>query len=74
MTRPWLREAAGSAVRSSLAEGDPAVQSFMGPRRIKIHAASTAGTEPDTADLRTAALVLAIERVATVALERGIWP
>jgi glutamate dehydrogenase/leucine dehydrogenase len=27
-----------------------------------------------TVDLRTAALVLAIERVAHVALERGIWP
>jgi hypothetical protein len=26
------------------------------------------------ADLRTAAMVLAIERVAHVALERGIWP
>jgi glutamate dehydrogenase (NAD(P)+) len=28
----------------------------------------------DTADLRTVALVVAIERVARVALERGIWP
>ena len=28
----------------------------------------------DTTDLRTAALVVAIERVARVALERGIWP
>jgi glutamate dehydrogenase/leucine dehydrogenase len=27
-----------------------------------------------TADLRTAALALAIERVANVALMRGIWP
>jgi hypothetical protein len=26
------------------------------------------------ADLRTAALLVAIERVAQVALERGIWP
>lgn len=34
----------------------------------------TAGSEPGPADLRTAALVVAIERVATVALERGIWP
>lgn len=25
-------------------------------------------------DLRTAALILAIQRVATVTLERGIWP
>jgi glutamate dehydrogenase (NAD(P)+) len=34
------------------------------------------GTEghPGPADLRTAALLLAIERVAQVALERGIWP
>jgi glutamate dehydrogenase (NAD(P)+) len=29
---------------------------------------------PGAADLRTAALVVAIERVAKVALERGIWP
>jgi hypothetical protein len=25
-------------------------------------------------DLRTAALIVAVERVAGVALERGIWP
>jgi glutamate dehydrogenase/leucine dehydrogenase len=29
---------------------------------------------PDAPDLRTAALVLAVERVAHVALSRGIWP
>jgi glutamate dehydrogenase (NAD(P)+) len=29
---------------------------------------------PDPPDLRTAALVLAVERVAHVALSRGIWP
>ena len=28
----------------------------------------------DPVDLRTSALVVAIERVAHVALERGIWP
>lgn len=28
----------------------------------------------DKIDLRTAALIVAVERVATVALERGIWP
>jgi hypothetical protein len=32
------------------------------------------GGAPGRADLRTAALLLAIERVAQVALERGIWP
>jgi glutamate dehydrogenase (NAD(P)+) len=32
------------------------------------------GAGSAAADLRTAALVLAIERVAKVALERGIWP
>jgi glutamate dehydrogenase (NAD(P)+) len=37
-------------------------------------AVAAATTEPGPADLRTAALVVAIERVATVALERGIWP
>jgi glutamate dehydrogenase/leucine dehydrogenase len=29
---------------------------------------------PGPADLRTAALALAIDRVATAALQRGIWP
>jgi glutamate dehydrogenase (NAD(P)+) len=32
------------------------------------------GAELGPVDLRTAALVLAIDRVATVALQRGIWP
>jgi glutamate dehydrogenase (NAD(P)+) len=32
------------------------------------------GAGGEQADLRTAALVLAIERVANVALARGIWP
>ena len=31
-------------------------------------------TDPDCVDLRTAALVVAIERTARVALARGIWP
>src|SRR5262249_36209246 len=35
---------------------------------------STPATDVGPADLRTAALVVAVERVATVALERGIWP
>jgi glutamate dehydrogenase/leucine dehydrogenase len=33
-----------------------------------------AGTDGRPIDLRTAALLVAIERVARVALERGIWP
>ncbi len=32
------------------------------------------GAPREAVDLRTAALILAIDRVATVALERGIWP
>jgi glutamate dehydrogenase (NAD(P)+) len=35
---------------------------------------SAAGTAVEPVDLRTAALILAIDRVANVALERGIWP
>jgi glutamate dehydrogenase/leucine dehydrogenase len=35
---------------------------------------SGTGATLEPVDLRTAALVLAIDRVATVALERGIWP
>jgi glutamate dehydrogenase/leucine dehydrogenase len=34
----------------------------------------TSGADLEPADLRTAALALAVDRVATVALERGIWP
>ncbi|HEV3205286.1 MAG TPA: Glu/Leu/Phe/Val dehydrogenase [Gemmataceae bacterium] len=33
-----------------------------------------AGISLEPVDLRTAALIVAVERVATVALERGIWP
>lgn len=43
----------------------------------KYHALQEARTKsPDrpAADLRTAALVVAVERVANVAMERGIWP
>jgi glutamate dehydrogenase/leucine dehydrogenase len=40
-------------------------------RRAEVNAARTVG-EP--LDLRTAALLVAVERVARVALERGIWP
>ena len=32
------------------------------------------GVKLERVDLRTAALIVAVERVATVALERGIWP
>ncbi len=32
------------------------------------------GEAPKPVDLRTAALVLAIEKLAKVTLERGIWP
>jgi glutamate dehydrogenase/leucine dehydrogenase len=38
----------------------------------ELQSASEAALEP--VDLRTAALILAIDRVANVALERGIWP
>jgi glutamate dehydrogenase (NAD(P)+) len=36
--------------------------------------ATHTGPSSDRIDLRTAALLVAIERVASVALERGIWP
>jgi glutamate dehydrogenase/leucine dehydrogenase len=41
---------------------------------IAKHAELQREKPPDPPDLRTAALVLAIERVAHVALSRGIWP
>jgi glutamate dehydrogenase (NAD(P)+) len=41
---------------------------------VKSAADEAAGAGLGPVDLRTAALVLAIDRVATVALQRGIWP
>jgi glutamate dehydrogenase (NAD(P)+) len=44
-------------------------------RQTAVGAAVRAGAAPgEPVDLRTAALIVAIDRVATVALERGIWP
>jgi glutamate dehydrogenase (NAD(P)+) len=43
-------------------------------RQTGINRTSDGKAGPGPADLRTAALVVAIERVANVALERGIWP
>jgi glutamate dehydrogenase/leucine dehydrogenase len=40
----------------------------------KRRGATEPGGESGSTDLRTAALAVAIDRVATVALERGIWP
>jgi glutamate dehydrogenase (NAD(P)+) len=43
-------------------------------KRKEPHPDGSIGAAPGPVDLRTAALVVAIERVAQVALERGIWP
>src|SRR5262249_42658442 len=43
-------------------------------KQAEVNAAAGASAEPGPVDLRTAALIGAIDRVATVALERGIWP
>jgi glutamate dehydrogenase (NAD(P)+) len=43
-------------------------------KQKEINKGQTSGEHPGPADLRTAALLVAIERVAQVALERGIWP
>jgi glutamate dehydrogenase (NAD(P)+) len=43
-------------------------------RQTEINRTADGKAGPGAADLRTAALVVAIERVAKVALERGIWP
>ena len=37
-------------------------------------AQAAAGADAERIDLRTAAYILAIGRVAEVAIERGIWP
>jgi glutamate dehydrogenase (NAD(P)+) len=43
-------------------------------RQAEINQAARKDGRPGPADLRTAALLVAIERVANVAQERGIWP
>jgi glutamate dehydrogenase (NAD(P)+) len=43
-------------------------------KQAEINKGQTRGSHPGPADLRTAAFLVAIERVAHVALERGIWP
>jgi glutamate dehydrogenase/leucine dehydrogenase len=43
-------------------------------RQMEINRTFNGPAGPGPVDLRTAALVIAIERVAKVALERGIWP
>jgi glutamate dehydrogenase/leucine dehydrogenase len=43
-------------------------------RQTEINRTSNGKAGPGSVDLRTAALVVAVERVAKVALERGIWP
>jgi glutamate dehydrogenase (NAD(P)+) len=43
-------------------------------KQAEINKGQSKGSHPGPADLRTAALLVAIERVAHVALERGIWP
>ena len=43
-------------------------------RRRRLPAEGPAAEGPKPADLRTAALVVAIERLASITLQRGIWP
>jgi glutamate dehydrogenase (NAD(P)+) len=52
--------------------GEPAPAKAKRPKSAGKKREATRDNEP--VDLRTAALVVAIERVATVARERGIWP
>jgi glutamate dehydrogenase (NAD(P)+) len=64
------------ARRQALSSAQPAEPATKG-RKSKPAAKRQQGTPTRTAgsvDLRTAALALAIERVANVAMERGIWP
>ena len=55
---------------------DAVVQRWRDLRTVSVRDTPTAerGAGVQNPDLRTAALVLAAERVARVALERGIWP
>jgi glutamate dehydrogenase (NAD(P)+) len=62
----WDLEEVNQKLRTKMERATEAV--------IAKQAAINTGKAAASVDLRTAALVLAIERVANVALERGIWP
>lgn len=62
----WDLDGVNAKLRSKMERATDAVLT----RQMELNEQAT----DKTVDLRTAALVLAIERVAHVALERGIWP
>jgi glutamate dehydrogenase (NAD(P)+) len=53
---------------------DAVIDRFHALRSMREEESSDESSAPDCLDLRTAALVAAIDRVANVALKRGIWP
>jgi glutamate dehydrogenase/leucine dehydrogenase len=67
-------ERATDAVIDKQLEINNALQEIAARRHALGKSAGTVDEVLDPVDLRTAAHVLAIERVAHVALERGIWP
>ncbi len=64
----WTLERVNEGLRARMHAAVDAVVEQLG----RLRAAEPAGE--GSADLRTAALMVAIRRVATVTLERGIWP
>jgi glutamate dehydrogenase/leucine dehydrogenase len=73
----WLEADVNEKLRSKMERATDAVIDRQAALNEAVRAGAlraTAGAELGPADLRTAALALAIDRVATVALQRGIWP
>ncbi len=64
----WDLEEVNQKLRTKMERATDAVLA----RQAQLNQAPPAALGP--VDLRTAALIVAVERVATVALERGIWP
>jgi glutamate dehydrogenase/leucine dehydrogenase len=73
----WDEAEVNEKLRAKMEQATDAVLARQAALNEAAHAAGPrppAGQPREPVDLRTAALVLAIERVATVALQRGIWP
>lgn len=74
----WDEDEVNSKLRTRMERATDAVISLQAAVNERLRAGqlkkAIRGDALSPVDLRTAALILAIERVAKVALERGIWP
>jgi glutamate dehydrogenase/leucine dehydrogenase len=73
----WDEEEVNGKLRVKMERATDAVLDKQAAVNQQVRAGSlhsSTGARLDPLDLRTAALTLAIQRIAGVALERGIWP